>query len=72
VSPSSRRIADLESDREVMIGYMRVKMREEDWHGVMDAAADLREIDVELAVRRAVAAEEGAGDAEGFRQGSGR
>jgi hypothetical protein len=28
--------------------YLLMKIHEEDWHGVMDAAADLREIDVYL------------------------
>jgi hypothetical protein len=38
----------LTEKRKVMREYLLVKMNEEDWHGVMDAAADLREIDVYL------------------------
>lgn len=52
-----KRVADLEKDRETLKEYMRTRMREEDWHGVMDAAADLRELDVELKVRREQVAE---------------
>jgi len=31
-----------------MIEYLKLKVTEEDWHGVADAAMDLREIEVEL------------------------
>lgn len=31
-----------------MAEYLKVKMSEEDWHGVADAAMDLREIEVEI------------------------
>lgn len=31
-----------------MIQYLRLKLDEEDWHGVQDAASDLRDIDSEL------------------------
>ena len=31
-----------------MITYLELKLREEDWHGVQDAASDLRDIDSEL------------------------
>lgn len=30
-----------------MIKYMQVKIEERDWHGVADAAMDLREMEVE-------------------------
>lgn len=32
--------------RDTMIKYLDLKRQEQDWHGVMDAAADLREIEV--------------------------
>ena len=32
-------------DRSVMISYLLMKVRQEDWHGVSDAANDLREMD---------------------------
>lgn len=31
-----------------MIDYLKLKIQEQDWHGVADAAMDLREIEVEL------------------------
>lgn len=31
-----------------MIKYLRMKVDEEDWHGVADAAMDLREIEIEI------------------------
>ena len=37
------------TDRDVMIQYLWLKVREEDWHGVADAAMDLRDIDSEHA-----------------------
>jgi hypothetical protein len=35
-------------ERETMIEYLHLKVEIEDWHGVADAAMDLREIDVRL------------------------
>jgi hypothetical protein len=32
----------------VMEEYMRIRMEMRDWHGVMDAAADLRELESSL------------------------
>lgn len=35
-------------DRKVkMIEYLKVKLDEQDWHGVSDAANDLRELEIE-------------------------
>lgn len=31
--------------RELLIEYLKLKAHEEDWHGVADAAMDLRELD---------------------------
>jgi hypothetical protein len=31
-----------------MVEYLLMKVEEEDWHGVQDAASDLRDIDSEL------------------------
>lgn len=39
---------DLTQQRDVLITYLNMKAHTEDWHGVMDAACDLREIDAEL------------------------
>lgn len=40
----------LEHRRLQFRGILDVYREKEDWHGVMDASADLREIDTELAV----------------------
>lgn len=34
--------------RQTMVEYLRAKVTDEDWHGVADAAMDLREIEAEL------------------------
>lgn len=31
-----------------MVAYLLLKVRNEDWHGVSDAANDLRELEVQL------------------------
>jgi len=48
--PKSReaRIADLEAWRPILIKYLEQKFKAEDWHGVQDAASDLRDLDCEL------------------------
>jgi hypothetical protein len=33
------------SDIEVMIAYLQLKIRQRDWHGVADAAMDIREME---------------------------
>jgi len=42
------RSMQLEAERVEIIRYLRVKVDVQDWHGVCDAANDLREIDAEL------------------------
>lgn len=41
-------IERLASYREILISYLQVKVKEEDWHGVADAASDIREIETKL------------------------
>jgi len=36
------------SDIEVMIAYMQLKIRQRDWHGVADAANDIREMEARM------------------------
>lgn len=36
----------LDEKRSTLIAYLRLKVEEEDWHGVADAACDLREVEV--------------------------
>jgi len=33
------------TDKEVMLAYLLLKVRQEDWHGVSDAAMDIREME---------------------------
>ncbi len=35
------------TNRETLIAYLTMKVAEQDWHGVADAAMDLRELDAE-------------------------
>lgn len=42
---SNYRYHDYESQREIFLEYMQVKIVQEDWHGVADIAMDLRELD---------------------------
>ena len=35
------------SDIDVMIEYMQLRIRQRDWHGVSDAANDIREMEAE-------------------------
>mgnify|MGYP001610460387 CR=1 FL=1 len=43
---------NLTAERLILISYMQCKRKTEDWHGVMDAAADLREVDARLSILR--------------------
>jgi hypothetical protein len=38
-----------------MIAYLKLKLEQEDWHGVMDAAADIREIVAKMQIMEALA-----------------
>jgi len=46
--PRDTRRLQLHAERAEILRYLRVKADVEDWHGVCDAANDLREIDAEL------------------------
>jgi hypothetical protein len=35
----------LTTDKEIMLQYLLLKVRQEDWHGVADAAMDIREME---------------------------
>jgi hypothetical protein len=45
---TAERRAILQGRRGVLVGYLGMKLMEEDWHGIQDAASDLRDIDSEL------------------------
>ena len=42
--------SQLMTRRAQLIDYLKMKIDEEDWHGVQDAGSDLREIDAKLTV----------------------
>lgn len=44
------RVAQLKQDLQLMKEYLLMCVRKEDWHGVMDASADIREIVAKLSV----------------------
>jgi len=41
-------IKELENSKKDYLNYMHVKEKEEDWHGVADCSADLRDIDAAI------------------------
>ena len=38
---------DPQTQRQIMLDYLQLMIAREDWHGVADAAMDLREMDAE-------------------------
>lgn len=50
----SYKISSLEERKDMMVKYMKLKMQEEDWHGVADAAMDIRDIESELLAYRSI------------------
>jgi len=52
LNDNSLMIKVLEDRYDKMANYCQVKMDEQDWHGVMDAAVDIREILAELEIRK--------------------
>jgi hypothetical protein len=51
--PGKTTVQQLEADFELMRVYLQMCVRKEDWHGVMDASADIREIVAKLTVIKA-------------------
>lgn len=43
-------LIELEKEKEKMINYLNLKVVKRDWHGVADAAMDLREIDAQIGI----------------------
>ena len=43
-------IAELRAEKTTLIGYLERKVKCQDWHGVADAAMDLREVEAKLSV----------------------
>jgi hypothetical protein len=48
VPPAAQRVEALRRSKGLMRAYLLAKVEEEDWHGVQDAASDLRDIEAEL------------------------
>lgn len=46
----------LQEQRDALIEYMKAKLEQEDWHGVSDAANDLRVLDVQILKQSSVSA----------------
>ncbi len=44
-------ISELNDRREVLISYLKMKVEECDWHGVSDAANDIRVLEAEISAR---------------------
>lgn len=44
----ANRLSKLDHRRTVLIAYMKTAIDEQDWHGVSDAANDIREVDAEI------------------------
>jgi hypothetical protein len=55
---SEDRRAALEQQQAQLIAYAQMKMIARDWHGVADAAMDLREVEARLAELQGAAAEQ--------------
>lgn len=45
---ATARRAALLAQKRGLVDYLHLKVSAEDWHGVMDAAADIREVDARL------------------------
>lgn len=43
-------IARLVIQRDGLIHYLKMKVEQEDWHGVQDAASDIREVEAKIEV----------------------
>lgn len=41
-----------EEKMKILVDYMKLKIEEKDWHGVCDCANDLRELEVEIKMKK--------------------
>jgi hypothetical protein len=46
----SDKSAELLAEKHILVEYLKSKLSVGDWHGVQDAASDIREIDAKLSV----------------------
>ena len=50
---AQKRLKDLQEAKDLHVAYLKCKLRNEDWHGVEDAASDIRDMEASmLEVRR--------------------
>lgn len=54
-------IQELEDAKINLIGYMKSKIKIEDWHAVQDAASDIREIEARMEVFKLMQKKVGGG-----------
>lgn len=47
---TTEKIAELKADKQTLRDWLDYCLKREDWHGVMDAAADIREIEAKIEV----------------------
>lgn len=47
-------LADLIKQRDRLVEYLKLKVEMNDWHGVADAAMDLREVEAQMTMFRQV------------------
>lgn len=48
LAPYLNQVEKLEKEKEGMVRYLLLKVDAEDWHGVADAAMDIREIEAKI------------------------
>lgn len=41
---------ELQAEKMILITYLKLKLEIEDWHGVADAAMDIREVEAKLSM----------------------
>ena len=42
------RVSDLDDEIDALVDYIHLKIKQRDWHGVSDAANDIREIEAQI------------------------
>lgn len=48
IKKSDNEFLSYEKQKQVLVEYLKMKVYREDWHGVSDAAMDIREIEKEI------------------------
>jgi hypothetical protein len=50
VNDVNKAIGDLNKEIDGLTDYMKLKMQQRDWHGVADAAMDIRELEAQILI----------------------